>query len=199
MLYSYGLIGDFSFYYTKCYSDPQTEKDFGLCNDSDDGVDDTDTIDDCFDITSSATNTIDGRKCCLWHKNKNKKITDIILKGSGNKPKDWILTGINTSSLNEDLTPVSVINDQYPGYFATPHFKLLIELDKISMNFSTDTILQKSIELAVNAVRPVNTVFHGVGVIYKPDPVAMYVGAYVRMRTCMTLISDGTYMRDTNV
>lgn len=202
MLYSYGLIGDFSFYYTKCYSDPQTEKDFGLCNNSND-----DGVDDCFDITSSATNTIDGRTCCLWNKNKkiveNDKdtttITDVILKGYGNKPKDWILTGINTSSLNEDLTPVSVINDQYPGYFATPHFKLLIELDKISMNFSTDTILQKSIELAVNAVRPVNTVFHGVGVIYKPDPVAMYVGAYVRMRTCMTLISDGTYMRDPNV
>lgn len=230
MLYSFGLIGNFSFYYTQCYSDPITKYN-GLCaisNGIDDGDDDIDdkckgSLQDCFTVGNTDVGNDDGngdneggkadnktslseRNCCIHSKFEcYKKINGVDPKiqikkdvaiGSNNKVLDWVLTGINDTSLNEDLSPVKQLNDQYPGYFATPHFKLLIDLDKTTTNLSVDARLQKSLWTAVDTVRPINTVFEGVGVVFNPSPAAMYFGSRSRIRKSIVIQSEGTFSRN---
>jgi hypothetical protein len=208
MLYSFGLIGDFSLYYTKCYSDINTKGDLGLCKPNTNGlVDDSDGdgLED-LNITECYTSaTIEERKCCIFNKYKSyitlhpNDNSDFVLNKSVENAPDWVLTPVNTQSLEEDLDPVVYFNNQYPGYFATPHFKLVIDLDKTSLKYSMDEHLQKSIFTAVNTVRPINTVFDGVGVSFKPDSVTVYFGSRARIRKNILIMSDGTYNGTTRV
>lgn len=189
MLYSFGLIGNFSYYYTLCYSDP-VSKYGGICE-----------IEN--DIKNGNTQISSDILCFLYNQFNYYKgvvgidpkeiITKYISKEFGNGVPDWILTGINELSLNEDLGPVKTYNDMYPGYFPTPHFKLLVDLDKTTTNISIDPRLQQSLWVAVDTVRPINTVFDGIGVVFSPSSVAMYFGSRSRIRKSIIIQSDGTF------
>ena len=202
MLYSFGLIGNFVYYYTRCYSDMHDVDDYGMC----DGTT-VPTICDktsnnsvpnglCFnrDINNFTSKDISIDRCCLQKYNGNaaswirntKRINGLIVD-------DWVLTGVNTKTIQEDLGPVEAAEKQNPGYFATPHFKIWVEIAQSTGNYSTDPERQRTMRAAVNAVKPINTVFDGVAAFFDPGVSVMYARGLSRVRRSMRIISDGTW------
>lgn len=181
MMYSFGLIGDFVYYYTRNYSDPYaTSADSWWEGDS---------------ITTSASGNknkyeIADNRCAL--KNYLKDINewvDATKISNGLEVDDWIHTDVDKTSLNEDLDPIP----ENKKYYSTPHFKLWIDILESTGDYSMDEERQKMIKTAVDAIKPINTVFDGVAVYWEGTPMIMYQNARHRVRKHIKILSDGTY------
>lgn len=208
MLYSFGLIGTFVYYYTKNYCDVSdtnkivTDTDvFGhrvkfncLTDNTGDnntsGTGDTggDTLSACNDsgvirldndeITPEDLETL---RCCLYATSavyNTDSYQDAVDKANNDTSDSWVLTRNDSSSVFESLDNPKIRDN----YFATPHFRLWIDLLDSEGNFSVDENRQRMIAEAVNTVKPINTVFDGVSVYFDPEVKAVYAASYVRMR-----------------
>jgi len=194
MLYSFGLVGDFIYYFTKNYKDPTTGIGLNTLQYGDDvnsyGISNG-PLGTSADILGDNLNYKDlmKLKCDVkqWSEfKKNRKLYLDMLKDLQGSDNDWILTEVNPVSVDEDL---SNIPDEF---FPSPHVKLWFSiLDSISTgNFSTDMEKQHLINQAIMAIKPINTVFEGVTGVYQ-TLTNIYLGSMVRFRKSITLSSDG--------
>lgn len=209
MLYSFGIIGDFVYYYTKCYSDLYDKNDTGLCtpevfptleDNSTSGttitsfVNNTCGVTSALDLDSRTAEEIAATRCCLKKHLANRDEWEKATKNSnGIGTNDWVLTDVDNSSLNEDLTPVNALETNNPGYFSSPHFKLWVDINESTGNYSLDEERQRMTKAAVDAMKPINTVFDGVAVYFKSSPSMIYQNPKRRIRKHIRIISDGTY------
>ena len=211
MLYSFGLIGDFVYYYTKCYSDINTEDDTGYCGLSKD-TESTSTsatsVNDCDKFPDTCCNLYDSencedylgdtvtsediakyRSCASKYRRTIDKWASETEGAYGNTGDDWLLTEVDLSSTREDLSPIP----EDKGYFSSPHFKMWINLDESAGNYSTDSDRQRMIKTAVNAIKPINMVFDGVAAKWETR-VIMYMKPYERVRKPIQIYStSATY------
>ena len=201
MLYSFGLVGTFVYYYTKNYcdtSDANYQDVFGqnppfkcLTNNTGEHEDDgtgTDSTDStaCDGITSYDSDNITPEdiaklRCCLITNNivyNENAFDDAIDKANNDTSNDWVLTRNDSSSVFENLDNPKITDE----YFATPHFRLWIDLLDSQGNYSVDEDRQRMISEAINAVKPINTVFDGVSVYFDSGVNTVYATSYVRMR-----------------
>jgi hypothetical protein len=120
MLYSFGLIGDFIYYFTKDYLDPTT----GI------GINTLQTIrgdaEGSAPLDESAYKFVQQLKCDAeeWEKFKNNRKTfyDTLNRVPSVAKDNWILTDPDFSSTTEDIS--NIPND----YFPTPHFRLWFDI-----------------------------------------------------------------------
>lgn len=195
MLYSFGLVGDFIYYFTRNYRDPETgiglnSLEYGGQNVNDYGTTGTSGFNK-FVVTDDMTyKELQELKCNLsqWEEfKKNKKAYFNMLnelQPTGND--DWILTDVNPETVQEDISNIP------DNFFSSPHFRLWFDiLESLATgNFSTDLHRQKLISEAIKAIKPINTVFEGVTGVYR-TLVDLYYFPYSRMRKHITLLSDG--------
>lgn len=177
MLYTFGLIGDFIYYFTSDYLDPNTS------------VTDIDKELEGLIITDGMTyKEIHEIKCnvagILKLKNDMIKYKETIQQLQMGVNKNWELTSFNPVSTKEDITTIP------DDFFSSPHFRLWFDIDASLGNFSFEIEKQRAIRDAVMAVKPINTVFEGV-TGYIQRIVNMYVQPYVRIRGHIKLHSDG--------
>jgi len=199
MMYSFGLIGDFVYYYTKCYSDQLVSGENGLC-DNPDTLYNNDTsgayyVQDCSltylsDIPEITTDKeIALNRCCIeqylsdvnkWeeHVNNTNNITN----------DDWMLTTVDNTSLQEDISNIP----EDKGYFSSPHFKLWIDIDDSTGNYSLSEDRQRMIKLAVDAIKPINTIYDGVAVYWEILQM-LYMNPKARIRKNISIVSDYTW------
>jgi len=187
MLYSFGLVGDFIYYFTRNYRDPKTG--IGL-NSLDSGTIETSGLNN-FAVTDDMTyKELQELKCNLsqWEEfKKNKKAYFNMLNDlqpTGND--DWLLTNVNPVSVKEDI---SNIPDEF---FSSPHFRVWFDiLESLATgNFTTDLHKQKLISEAIKAIKPINTVFEGITGVFK-TLVDVYYVPVPRFRKHISLFSDG--------
>jgi hypothetical protein len=204
MLYSFGLVGDFIYYFTKNYRDNET----GIGIDSlEYGGQDVNnyggrnrtsnlgTVAGVAGVNGLSTDTmtyeeVQALKCDAkeWEEfKKNKKAYFEMLKSlQAGAKDDWLLTQVNPVSSKEDISNIP------DDYFSSPHFRLWFDLLESleSGNFSTDIEKQKLISEAILAIKPINTVFEGVTGVFQ-TLTTIYMQPYVRLRKHITLVSDG--------
>ena len=164
MLYSFGLVGDVVYYYTKSYYDGSTtSNDQKFKNDIDTSV--YKNFRDMYNAMCAYQLTLDD-------------LQDVV-------KNDWLLTNWNPESLSEDVTQIP------DDYFPTPHFRLWFDLFESleSLHFSSDLVKHESMAVAINAIRPLNTVFEGVSSYFK-ILTDVYLQPKVRLRKHINLISD---------
>ena len=208
MMYSFGLIGDFVYYYTKCYSDDLVHGENGLCYNSDinisdgtSGLDDNDNnicndnIVNCSDYYLSATpDSTDAKEISLNRWCLEKYLNDInkweekINDANNITNDDWMLTTVDNTSLQEDISNIP----ENKGYFSSPHFKLWIDIDDSSGNYSLSPERQRMIKTATEAIKPINTVFDGVAVYWESLSM-MYANPKSRIRKNIRIVSDYTW------
>jgi len=214
MMYSFGLLGDFVYYYTKCYSDSIIKPtsgipgiDVNLCNLTDDS--NTTTIipigeayapctsayNNCDYITLEKQFREDGvltskeiaelRSCLAQYLKDGKTFFEKVSDINGIDNNDWVLTKANNVSLDEDISNIK----EDEGYFSSPHFKLWVDIEGSFGNYSSDYNRQEMIITAINAIKPINTVFDGVAVYWKAKS-NIYRSPISRIRKCIKIISD---------
>ena len=173
MLYSFGLVGDIVYYYTDNY--------MNKLNKSTVAENTINQADQQF-INTLRSNGYDNFEqiydelCKLQYNIKEFK--NII--GSG-----WIVTQLNSTSIKDDP---SNIPDEY---FPTPHFRIWFDiLDSLaSLTYSVDVKRNDNMVKAINAIRPINTVFNGVIAAMTVNATITRV-PYVRMYSSLSLVSD---------
>lgn len=181
MMYSFGLIGDFVYYYTKNYSDRYSTDDLGITV-GDGGITFNSGDKDKYEIALN--------RCALKpYLNDINAWTSATNSSNGLDNNDWILSNVDKTSLEEDLSPIP----ESEGYYSTPHFKLWVDILGSTGDYSQDEERQRMIKTAVDAVKPINTVFDGVAVYWEGTPVMMYQRPIQRLRKSIKIISDGTY------
>lgn len=175
MLYSFGLIGDVVYYYTKEYTDGSDVKAQNLVNNPD--LADEQAFFKRFD-TGGFTSYKEVYDALCKLKTGSTNILDSLAN-------DWILTTWNPKSVNED---VSNIPDEY---FPSPHFRLWFNLMESieSLTFLSDTERNDQMSIAINAIRPINTVYEGVSAFFSVYS-QIYRKPYVRFRKNISLVSD---------
>lgn len=177
MLYTFGLIGDFIYYYTSNYFNPNVsvaDIDFNLSGmDIIDGM----SFKKIQQIKCDLSLITDFKKNLKDYKDKLKQLQS----GVNN---NWLLTSFNPISTKEDI---SLIPDDF---FSSPHFRLWFNIDESLGNFSTEIEKQQLIRNAIMAIKPINTVFEGV-TGYISRRADLYVCPYVRLRGHIILNSDG--------
>ena len=168
MLLSFGLVGNFRYYYTKNYG--------SVFGDSDDD-------------SSLVTIDIDNYYGFSTLECERKKITSEINSitnediSNFTSNNDWILTTDNElSNIYENISEFTYkgyVDDYYP----TPHFRLWVSIDSDG-NYSLDKNKQKMISKAIHSVKPVNSVYHGVTVYDGGDNISSTIDitSYPRMR-----------------
>jgi hypothetical protein len=87
----------------------------------------------------------------------------------------------------ENLDPIP--SDK--GYFSTPHFRLFIDLLDSQPGYSVSLDRQKMIQNAVEAVKPINTVFDGVATRFTTSTM-LYMRPIQRLRKHIRLLG-GTF------
>ena len=203
MLYSFGLVGDFIYYFTRNYLDPTTGiglntleyggqdvNNYGGQDVNNYGISGTSGF-NVYVINDNMTyKEVQELKCNLsqWEEFKeNKKAYFNMLndlQAAGNN--DWMLTETNPISSKEDISNIP------DNFFSTPHFRLWFDIleSMTTGNYSTDLHKQKLISEAIKAIKPINTVFEGVTGVYR-TLVDMYMFPYSRVTKHITLLSDG--------
>jgi len=194
MLYSFGLVGDFIYYFTKNYKDPTTgigidTLEYGGQDPNNYGVNpDEGKYTHPENLTSTELNEL---KCdpVEWKKfkeNRSKYIGVLREITQSENNADWVLTDVDLTTTNEDISNIP------NGYFPTPHFKLWFDIleSMNNGNLSTDLKRQELISEAIKAIKPINTVFEGITGVFESFK-TIYVQPYVRYRKHITMISDG--------
>ncbi len=202
MMYSFGLIGDFVYYYTKNYSDPNTGG-LGLGTDPDSVVTTVSTsgtnvityvpvnctVSGVHDNNINSNDVADIR-CCLGKYRRNPYTwNEKTGNTNGVNVADWVLTDQNVSSLDENLSAIA----EDRGYFSSPHFRMWVNIDESTGNLSTDTQRQDMIKTAIDAIKPINSVFDGIVSYFETSPVALYLNSMSRVRRQVNIVG-GTYL-----
>jgi len=195
MLYSFGLVGDFIYYFTRNYRDPETgiglnSLEYGGQNVNDYGTTETSGFNKYIVTDDMTYKELQELKCNLsqWEefKNNKKAYFNMLneLQPLGNN--DWILTDVNPASVKEDISNIP------DDFFSSPHFRLWFDiLESLTTgNFTTDLRRQKLISEAIKAIKPINTVFEGITGVYR-TVVDLYYRPYSRIRKHISLFSDG--------
>jgi hypothetical protein len=174
MLYSFGLVGDVVYYYTKTYSDGMGMVESGELTETD--LINQQVIDTIQRSGYSTFREFYADVC------KMKSNLDAIRESVSD---DWLLTNWNPSSVQED---VSNIPDEY---FPTPHFMLWFDvMESIgAQRYSTDIARNSQMATAIKAIKPLNTVFEGIAAWIKYDA-TVYMRGRVRFRKQISLSSD---------
>jgi hypothetical protein len=169
MLYSFGLIGDVVYYYTKNYTD-------GISTNTTDDTN-TQSVMDAIIRSEYGTYREMYADICNIQSNVN-HIKETIAD-------DWLLTSWNPDSIQED---VSNIPD---NYFPTPHFKLWFDMMESmgSQHFSTDLKRNEQMATAIMSIKPLNTVFEGIAGWLRYEA-TLYMKPCVRYRKQISLSSD---------
>ena len=216
MLFSFGLIGDFVYYYTRFYSDKYSrssiadglykQKSFKklatMRSRSVMNVEDFVPVCNIIDINEKGYLTdedVAANRCCAKKYYSNNDASSGIINDINGVTSfnDWILTDATRTSIYEDLTPVVEAERVRENYFSTPHFMVMVSLDQSSGNYSTDLETQKMIRASVESVKPVNTVFDGVIVSVgdnSNNTSVMLLMGKCRIRKSMKIISESTFL-----
>jgi len=205
MLYSFGLVGSFVYYYTKSYCDSNgyalTRRDslfnFNCIGDNTGpstsgntpgGSNDSCAINgDDRNLDYITPNELEKIKCCLYdsgdiyNSEEFSKVVDQVTKDDN---KDWVLTRNDKTSVFEDISNPDITDD----YFATPHFRLWIDILDSNSNYSADKHKQQMISESIRAIKPINTVFDGVSVYFGTKN-TIYATSYMRLRKQYTFTS----------
>lgn len=192
MLYSFGLVGDIVYYFTKNYLDPKTGIGLYTLEYGGQDVDNYGMRDNVYRHSNSniTYKELQKLKCNLseWEKFKKNKndFSNILIDINNGGKFDWILTDIDKTSTKEDIS--NIPNE----YFSTPHFRLWFDIQEsiVNGNLTIDLKRQKLISDAINAIKPINTVFEGVTGVYR-TLVDIYHFPYTRIVKKITLFSDG--------
>lgn len=166
MLLSFGLVGNFRYYYTKEYSD----------------LFDNEREGSTIDIGAHRDFTIlEYLRKELHEKDyiNSDDITNLL-----NNNNDWILTTNNESSnIYENISEFTYNGDDVDQYFPTPHFRLWVTIDSDG-NYSLDENKQRMVSNAIRAVKPVNTIYHGVTIYDDGQDLISNIDitSYTRMR-----------------
>jgi len=193
MLFSFGLVGDFIYYFTKNYIDDETGIGLNTLeyqNNNTVSGDEHIEIQD-IDFNKMTYKEFQKFKCesSEWEEFKKNRLLylEMLQDIQTNGKNDWILTDVNSNSVNEDLVNIP------DEYFSTPHFRLWFDIleSLVAGNYSTDLHKQKLISNAIMAIKPINTVFEGVTGRYQ-TLVNRYMKPYTRIRKHMVFISDGS-------
>ena len=178
MLYSFGLVGDVVYYYTKNYADK-----FGALLESQD--------------LSNAEKEFYNKLNNAGYFSYKEVYADIcklqinVIELKNTLEADWILTKWNPKSVQED---VSNIPDEF---YPTPHFRLWFNLlESIdSLHYSADVSRHDQMARAIMAIRPLNTVFEGITTYTKVEA-DVYIQPKVRYRKSIFLSSDADHPAD---
>jgi hypothetical protein len=173
-MYSFGLVGDFVYYYTLDYMDKQ-------------GINSIDSLSPYLIKPGMSFQEIQEIKCILsqweefkYNRQKFWETLKALQKGFGD---NWQTTNLNIESLVEDISDIP------DNYFSTPHFKLYYDLEE-SGNYSIDVEKQNIIGKAILSIKAINQVFDGVTAKFNAYA-TLYVRPYVRTRKHLVLKSDG--------
>jgi len=195
MLYSFGLVGDFIYYFTRDYKDPTTgigidTLEYGGQSPNGYSVTNPDGYTYAFpeNMTSKELAEL---KCSAteWEQfkqNRTKYLGMLVEIQQAEKDDNWILTDVNLASVDEDITNIP------DGFFPTPHFRLWFDVleSMTNGNLATDLKRQELISEAIRAIKPINTVFEGITGVFEEFK-TIYAQPYVRIRKHITMVSDG--------
>lgn len=172
LLYSFGLLGDCVYYYTKTYMDSVLTTTQAKDNAETDLLS-TRSIDMSTDVKD-----LYNQLCILQNRID-------ILKVNASKSEDWMLSMWNPNKIEEDISNIP------DDYFPTPHFRIWFDVNSSveSGNYSKRLALQKSVAKAIQTVKPINTVFEGL-VGYFNAPITAYAMPYVRVRKELRLYNE---------
>lgn len=172
MLYSFGLVGDIVYYYTKEYTDKFA--DAVLSNQNDKEV-----ADFLSDVREGNILTYDElrKQLCTLRSN----IDTVVSLLDRNV---WMLSRTNTASIEEDISNIP------DTYFPTPHFRVMFDLLSSfdAQTYTKDLTRHERVVRAISTIKPINTVFEGVAAYMKVEA-TRYVMATVRVRKNISLIS----------
>jgi hypothetical protein len=176
LLFSFGILGDFVYYFTKDYLDPSLlENNLELSN---------------YLIKDGITyKELQEIKCNLsqWEefKNNKKKYFEMLKKLQTGINDNWQTTDLNQESTKEDISNIK------DDFFSTPHFKLWFDIENSIGNLSQDLTKQNLIGKAVMNVKSINSVFDGVVGYFNATLGNLYLIGYPRFKKHISLISDG--------
>jgi hypothetical protein len=170
MLYSFGLIGDVVYYYTKKYTDLIARDNNQILFDR---------------LNTAGYQTYEELYAAICELQVN--VTDLRTALTN----DWLLSKWNPSSIQEDISNIP------DDYFPSPHFRLWFNLleSAESSNYSTDVARNDMITKAILSIRPLNTVFDGVSG-YMMVHADIHVMPKVRFRKNIFLCSDSSLPAD---
>ncbi|MFW6219500.1 MAG: PKD domain-containing protein [bacterium] len=178
MLFSFGLIGNFVYYYTTDYEDPENVDDIILGDVIDNG-----------DLTFKTVY----KQLCEYNRNNGQTIgvtISNILTGVGFK--NWMLTSpssiFNGNSI-EDVRTIDDVDSKNNPYVPTPHFRLYYSIDDSEGNLTSEIDRQNNIAKAVRSIKPVNTVFHDI-TAYAERQAKKYIFPFMRVRRHIILRNE---------
>ena len=165
LLYSFGLLGDCVYYYTKNYMDPFLKSE--AATDETEGA----LIEQLTVNPNTSVKELYAQLCSL------QAASDLLKKTSATQ-EEWILSNWNPQKIEEDISNIP------DDYFPTSHFRIWFDVsDSIeSGNYSKRLKLQESVAKAIHTVKPINTVFSGLTAYYNPNNSSVYAMPYVRVR-----------------
>jgi len=185
MLFSFGLIGDFVYYYTTDYKDP-TIDDSML--DVIRGIENDDILSS--DITFKELY----KQICIISFGlllENGTIPDQNVNLTGINFENWILTlprNLGSKTTTEDISNIRNVDAGDNPYVSTPHFKLWYSIDD-SVGLLSEKDRQTNIKNAVLSIKPINTVFDGIAG-YTRKETKKYVFPFINVKRHIVLRNE---------
>ena len=185
MLFTFGLIGSFSYYYTTDYRSPRDVEDTIL-----DGEGEIETI--AIDTDKLTFKRVFKYLCRSDDPDGNDGDISSAQRLTGVGFENWQLTApanILKDDVIEDISEISNNDGQGNPFVSTPHFNVVYSIDDSEGNLSSEQDRQKNISEAVMSIKPVNTVFHGIAG-YAERKTEKYIYPFMRIRRHIVLRNE---------